>query len=78
MCKHEEIYLANVLANALEPELRRGVDLHMQAIHYDVIGRARASIPKVGRRAHRAVARNHRHALGCTGAEKNDLHSRSV
>ncbi|GAB1490188.1 hypothetical protein MASR2M8_26470 [Opitutaceae bacterium] len=72
--KDEKIHPGDLFAQALQAEFRRSVDLDVEAIHHDMDGRPRPSIPGIVGTADRAIARDHGNALGRAGAEKDDFH----
>ena len=74
MREDEQVELGQVLPHALQSEFRRGVDLHVQPVHDDVEAGTRAPVARIGRRADRTIAGDHRDALRGAGAEKEDFH----
>ena len=70
----EEVELPDPLAQALQPEFRRGVHLDVEPVHHDVDRGPGAAVARVRRGADRARAGDHGHALGSAGAEENHFH----
>jgi hypothetical protein len=70
----EEVEPVHALRQALQPELRGGVDLHVEAVHDDVDGRPRPPVARIRRGADRAGAADHRHALRGAASEYDHVH----
>ena len=74
MGKNKDVEAADILADALEAELRRRIDLHVQPVHDDVHRCARPTVARIAGGADRTIARDHRDALRRASTKKYHFH----
>jgi hypothetical protein len=71
MRENDRIDTPNTFAQYLSPEICAGIYDPRAFRRFDIDRGAQPLVARIGRVANIAIATNHRHALRCSGAEKD-------
>ena len=72
MGKNHGIDIADIFPERLAAEIGSGIHHESALGRFDVNGRTRPLIARIGRSTHWAITTDHRHTLRCTGAKEGN------